>query len=65
MNAQAQMERARQHLQEGERLIIALRDMIGEQEAEGRSTEAYERLLRGVLNTLERMRTYCQQDRIS
>lgn len=55
-----QMERARQHFQEGERLVIALRAMIDKQEAEGISTDATERLLKATLNTLDRMRSYCE-----
>jgi hypothetical protein len=60
MEDQAQIERARRHIREGEQLVIALREMIGEQQAEGRATEAAERLLRGMLVTLERMRSGCQ-----
>lgn len=60
MDAQMQAERARQHLQEGERLVIELRQMLVEQETEGRSTDATERLLQTMLSTLQRMRSYCQ-----
>jgi hypothetical protein len=56
MDGEAQMERARQHLREGERLAVALKQMIDEQEAEGKATEATERLLRAVLVTLDRLR---------
>lgn len=55
-----QAERARRHLQDGERLVIELRQMLVEQEAEGKPTEATERLLQTMLSTLQRMRTYCQ-----
>ena len=60
MHDQAQMERARQHLQNGEKLVMALKEAIGEQEAEGKSTEATERLLQEMLTTLDRMRNLCR-----
>jgi len=52
-------ERARQHIQEGERLASALRDLIDEQEADGNPTDATECLLRSVLINLDRMRKNC------
>lgn len=60
VDPQMQAERARRHLQDGERLVIELRQMLVEQEAEGKPTEATERLLQTMLSTLQRMRTYCQ-----
>jgi hypothetical protein len=57
MEPQGQTERAREHLREGERLVVALREMIDEQEAAGVSSELTEQLLRRTLNTLDRLRT--------
>lgn len=39
---------------------MALKEAIDEQEAEGKSTEATERLLQETLNTLDRMRNVCR-----
>ena len=57
MQPQNRTERAREHLQEGERLVVALREMIDDQNAVGASTEMTERLLRSTLSTLDRLRT--------
>ena len=56
MNA---LERTRQHIQEGERLVTALRDLIVEQRAEGTPTGASEGLLQNVLIHLDRLRNHC------
>ena len=56
MNA---LERTRQHIQEGERLVTALRDLIVEQRAEGTPTGASECLLQNVLIHLDRLRSHC------
>ena len=56
MNA---LDRTRQHIQEGERLVTALRDLVVEQRAEGTPTGASECLLRNVLIHLDRLRSHC------
>ena len=56
MNA---LDRTRQHIQEGEQLVTALRDLIAEQRAEGTPTGASECLLRNVLIHLDRLRSHC------
>lgn len=58
MNA---LDRSRQHIQEGEQLVTALRDLIVEQRAEGNPTDASEYLLRNILIHLDRLRTHCSQ----
>ena len=52
-------DRTRQHIQEGERLVTALKDLIAEQRAEGTPTGASECLLRNVLVNLDRLRSHC------
>ena len=59
MPDEPQILRARQHLHEGEKLAVALREAIDEQEAHGQPTEATRRLLSEVLVTCERMRCRC------
>lgn len=59
MTDETQILRARQHLHEGEKLVIALQEAIDEQEALGQSAEATRRLLSEVLVTCERMRCRC------
>jgi hypothetical protein len=56
METRDRAERVRQHIQDGERLVTALKDLIDEQEADGSSTGATECLLRNVLINLDRMR---------
>jgi hypothetical protein len=51
------VDRTREHIQQGERLVSALRDLIDAQEAEGSPTDASECLLRGVEFHLDRLRT--------
>jgi hypothetical protein len=60
MEIQRQKERALQHLHEGERLVVTLRDAIAQQKSEGQSTETTERLLQAMLTTLDRMRQCCR-----
>lgn len=52
------LDRTRQHIQEGERLVTALRTLIVEQRAEGTPTGASECLLRNVLIHLSRLRNH-------
>lgn len=56
MGAPDRRERALEHLKQGEQLVDALRGMIDDQKAAGISTEATERLLRGMLTTIDRLR---------
>ena len=52
------VERTREHIRQGERLVTALRDLIDEQEAEGSPTDASECLLRNVLVHLDWLRKH-------
>ncbi|HET7238270.1 MAG TPA: hypothetical protein VFI76_04550 [Terrimicrobiaceae bacterium] len=56
MDATAQRQRARQHLQDGESLVADLRGFIAEQRMAGRSTRDADRLLQQIEATLDRLR---------
>ena len=60
MDAAAQIQRARQHLQDGESLAADLRAFIAEQRVAGRPTGNADLLLQQVEATLERFRDHCK-----
>jgi hypothetical protein len=54
-----QIQRARQHLHDGESLVADLREFITRQRIAGRSTREADRLLQQVQATLEHLRDRC------
>lgn len=60
MDAAAQIQRARQHLQDGESLAADLREFIAEQRVAGRSTRNADLVLQQLEATLERFRDRCK-----
>ncbi len=60
MDAAAQMNRARQHLQDGEGLAADLRAYIAEQRLAGQSTCTADRLLQQIETTIEHLRNRCK-----
>ena len=60
MDATARIQRARQHVRDGEGLVADLRDFIAEERMAGRPTRDADRLLQDIEATLDHLRGCCK-----